>query len=51
MLLPLLPLTSVQDVIAAWRSAARRGHHVATRAQMLFEPDPRNVLERCCRST
>ncbi|MBI5692868.1 MAG: ATP synthase F1 subunit gamma [Verrucomicrobia bacterium] len=45
-LLPLLPLTSVKDVIADLRSDAGAGARTAqaTEQQMLFEPDPETVL-------
>jgi F-type H+-transporting ATPase subunit gamma len=48
-ILPLLPLTSVKDVIADLRSDAGHGAaatpvKAATENQMLFEPDPETVL-------
>ncbi len=46
-LLPLLPLTSVKDVIADLRSDAGEGASTAasgTGQQMIFEPDPATVL-------
>lgn len=45
-LLPLLPLTSVKDVIADLRSDAGAGARTAqaVEQQMLFEPDPETVL-------
>ena len=45
-LLPLLPLTSVRDVIADLQSDAGAGARTATgnEQQMIFEPDPATVL-------
>jgi F-type H+-transporting ATPase subunit gamma len=45
-LMPLLPLTSVRDVIADLQSDAGAGARTSngTEQQMLFEPDPATVL-------
>ena len=45
-LMPLLPLTSVRDVIADLQSDAGAGARTATgnEQQMIFEPDPATVL-------